>query len=433
MEPSFSQRQQQAQRLALSPSMRQSITMLQKDVVDLTAYLKEISLENPLFEIHSNIDQVAMSAAATTQPLIADERQQSLYEYLLDQVNLTMRSTPLRAVVVYLIDHLAPSGFLELSEQEIVDELKIPKIMVVDAVVLLQQLDPPGVGARNLQECLLLQASEDKQVPSAVVAVLKNNYDALLQGDWASIEKDQRLTSQEVQQVLAYIAKLTTNPGAQYDVSNTEYIMPDLLVHEHDGRLTLKMMQRGQPQLVFAETTYQELKQSNDISVKHYIAVKRQEFLSLKENLLRRQETLLMVGRLIVEKQSSYLKGETEILKPLLARDVAQQLQVSTSTISRTVANKYIQTDQGLLPLKYFLSRRSTVSADGETVSTNQVIVQLKKIIAEEPETKPYSDEALSKLMRQSGYPIARRTIAKYRDQAKIPSARQRNRRNTRL
>lgn len=420
----ITQKQAQTQRQTLSPALQQSITILQKDVVDLTAYLNELSLENPLFEVHSRLGQVAASGAATRP--IADSHQQSLDDYLLEQVSLTMRPTPLRQVVTALICQLQPSGLLALTPEDVAAALGVSLVTAQDAIVLLQQLDPPGVGAANLQECLLLQARADANAPAIVEAILADHYQALLHQDWPALKSALTISEADLQEALAYIEQLTTNPGAQYDVGEHQYIIPDLVVHLHDGKLSLHLIRHGQPKLVFAEATYATLKQTNDATVTAYLAAKRREFLALEKSLQRRQETLLTVGQLIVAGQAAYLSGETTTLQPLLARDIANRMQVNTSTISRTLANKYIQTDQGILPLSFFLTRRSTRTPDGTALSSTQIEAHLKALIASEPATQPYSDATLATRLQQAGYPIARRTVAKYRQLNHIPAARMR-------
>ncbi|HCD06703.1 RNA polymerase factor sigma-54 [Companilactobacillus crustorum] len=412
--------QKQVQGLSLTQGMRQSILILQSDAIDLADYLNEQSLENPLFDVRVNLDMPFIDNGDSKSYQIKDD-QQSLFEYLLDQVQLTMRQTPLRDLVVYLIEQLDPNGYLTMTDEEIYSELPdITPIMLLDAKTLLHRLDPPGIGAKNLQECLYLQAEAD-HADKAVLSMLSDNFELFTKHEWKKLRHALKLSNVELQKDVDFIQSLTANPGQRYNSQDEQYVVPELQVKKNQDKLTLSVTKYGQPQLVFAEETYDRLNKSTDEAVEKYIRDKYSQYKTLEYNLQRRIETISIIGKCIVKAQYKFFMQETQALEPLLIRDVAQKLQLSESTVSRTINGKYIQTDFGIFELKNFFSRRSKVTF-GEDKSVDQVKVKIKQILTDEDRSKPYSDQKISELLVDDGFKVARRTVAKYREQLGFPS-----------
>lgn len=412
--------QKQVQGLSLTQGMRQSILILQSDAIDLADYLNEQSLENPLFDVRVNLDMPFIDNEGSGSYQIKDE-QQSLFEYLLDQVQLTMRKTPLRDLVVYLIEQLDPNGYLTLSDEEIFEEVKdITPIMLLDAKTLLHQLDPPGIGARDLQECLYLQVEADN-ANKAIMSMLSDNFELFIKHEWKQLKRALKLSNSELQDDINFIQSLSANPGQRYTSQNEQYVVPELAVKKNGDKLTLSITKYGQPQLIFAEETYDNLVKSTDEDVKKYIRDKYNQYQTLEYNLQRRIDTVSIIGKCIVKAQYKFFMQETDSLAPLLIRDVAQKLQMSESTVSRTINGKYIQTDFGIFELKQFFSRRSKVTI-GEDQSVDQVKNKIKGILDDEDKKKPLSDQKISDMLKADGLQIARRTVAKYREQLGYPS-----------
>ena len=412
--------QKQVQGLSLTQGMRQSILILQSDAIDLADYLNEQSLENPLFDVRVNLDMPFIDNGDSKSYQIKDD-QQSLFEYLLDQVQLTMRQTPLRDLVVYLIEQLDPNGYLTMTDEEIYSELPdITPIMLLDAKTLLHRLDPPGIGAKNLQECLYLQAEAD-HADKAVLSMLSDNFELFTKHEWKKLRHALKLSNVELQKDVDFIQSLTANPGQRYNSQDEQYVVPELQVKKNQDKLTLSVTKYGQPQLVFAEETYDRLNKSTDEAVEKYIRDKYSQYKTLEYNLQRRIETISIIGKCIVKAQYKFFMQETQALEPLLIRDVAQKLQLSESTVSRTINGKYIQTDFGIFELKNFFSRRSKVTF-GEDKSVDQVKVKIKQILTDEDRSKPYSDQKISELLVDDGFKVARRMVAKYREQLGFPS-----------
>jgi len=413
--------QKQVQGLSLTQGMRQSILILQSDAIDLADYLSEQSLENPLFDVHVNLDMPFIDDDETSASYQIMDDQQSLFEYLLDQVQLTMRKTPLRDLVVYLIEQLDPNGYLTLSDEEIFEEVKdITPIMLLDAKTLLHQLDPPGIGARDLQECLYLQAEADN-ADKTVLSMLSDNFELFTKHEWKKLKRALKLSNVELQDDVNFIQSLSANPGQRYTSQNEQYVVPELQVKKNNDKLTLSVTKYGQPQLIFAEETYDRLKESTDEDVEKYIRSKYNQYKTLEYNLQRRIDTVSIIGKCIVKAQYKFFMQETNALEPLLIRDVAQKLQMSESTVSRTINGKYIQTDFGIFELKEFFSRRSKVTV-GKEQSVDQVKTKIKAMLNAEDKTKPLSDQVISEKLVADGLQIARRTVAKYREQLGFPA-----------
>lgn len=413
--------QKQVQGLSLTQGMRQSILILQSDAIDLADYLSEQSLENPLFDVRMNLDMPFIEGNDTGSYQIRDD-QQSLFEYLLDQVQLTMRKTPLRDLVIYLIEQLDPNGYLTLSDKEILAEVEgATPIMLLDAKTLLHQLDPPGIGARDLRECLYLQAEADK-ANKEIMSMLSDRFDLFTKHEWKRLKKELKLSNEDLQKNIDFIQSLSANPGQRYTAQNEQYVVPELQVKKNKDKLTLSVTKYGQPQLVFAEETYDSLSKSTDEDVKKYISDKYSQYKTLEYNLQRRIETISIIGRCIVKAQYQFFMQNTKALEPLLIRDVAQKLQLSESTVSRTINGKYIQTDFGIFELKRFFSRRSKVTVGEKEQSVDQVKAKIKDILNAEDKSKPLSDQKISDMLNDDGLQIARRTVAKYREELGFPS-----------
>jgi len=368
-----------------------------------------------------NLDMPFVDNENSTSYQIKGE-QQSLFEYLLDQVQLTMRKTPLRDLVVYLVEQLDPNGYLTVTDKEIFDEVdNITPIMLLDAKTLLHQLDPPGIGARDLQECLYLQAEADNASDS-IMSMLGEDFDLFTRHEWKQLKHKLKLSNEDLQTNIDFIQSLSANPGQRYTTRNEQYIVPELQVKKSQGKLSLAITKYGQPQLIFAEDTYNRLSKSTDEDVKKYIHLKYNQYKALEYNLQRRIETISIIGKCIVKAQYQFFMQNTQALEPLLIRDVAQKLQLSESTVSRTINGKYIQTDFGIFELKRFFSRRSKVTVGEKEQSVDQVKNKLKQILIDEDKSKPFSDQRISEILNDDGLMIARRTVAKYREQLGFPA-----------
>lgn len=416
---SYQINQKQLQRLALTQSMKQAILVLQTNLLDLTDYVQDLSMANPLFDVNPTISKQEVEISTTLENRSIDR--QTIYDYLLEQVHLTMRQTPLKDVVIKLIDCLDEHGYLLLSDQELLKDLEINRVQLMDAKELLYNLDPPGVGAQSLHECLMLQLEFKKATKNSTLALqmLEYCYDELLNHSWLKIAQKLQKSRTEIDTAFKLIQTLSPYPYVS-DYGKSNYIIPELIVKNNNGHLSLEVTKYGYPNLVFAEETYDELKKNTDLEVKAYIKNKYQEYQALKTNLDHRIQTIAMIGRCIVQAQSSFLLGETQELRPLLLRDVAQKLGISISTVSRTINGKYLQTDTGIFELKFFFTKRSNGNANQ---SVDQVKRRISDLIEQENIQHPLSDQKIAELLSKKGIKIARRTVSKYREELGIMSS----------
>ncbi|AZA80449.1 RNA polymerase sigma-54 factor [Chryseobacterium lactis] len=369
---------------------------------------------------------------------------QSLYDYLTEQIHLVNISEEDLKIAEYLIGNLDTDGYLRREIKSIVDDLAFSQGIYttkekVDDILenYVQKLDPPGVGARGLQECLLLQiekkVSSDKAV-SLAANILRNQFDALTNKHYNKIIQKYDIEEDDLKDALDEISKLSPKVGGNFDtqtITINQEIIPDFVIQVKDGLVIPMLNSKNAPTLRVSEeykdilTTYSHDKNSSE---------HKQAALFIKQKLdaakwyidaiNQRQNTLLQTITAIVKFQKDYfITGDEKSLKPMILKDVADITGFDISTISRVVKSKYADTPNGIVYLKDLFSD-SLTNDDGEEVSTKEIKTHLQEVISKENKRKPLTDDALVVILKEQGYNIARRTIAKYREQLNIPVAR---------
>ena len=425
----FGQQQKQIQKLAMTQQMQQSIRILKYGSEDLHNFLSNVELENPFMIVNASHSYVTGGLDHQNEHDIAEfaveKKAQSLYDYLMDQVKLTMRKTPIRDMVVYFISQLDQNGYLKADLEKLSKEKGIDKVLMLDALTLLQQLDPPGTGARNLQECLILQVQYDSSAPLNAEKILKEDFEDFTNRKWSKIAKKHCISIEDVQKIFDYVQTLSPAPGAIYDQSEVGYIEPDLVIEKKlDGSLEVKLTKESNPEIRFKKEYYESLKNSSDKHVLDYLKEKRHEFEKIQEDVLMRGNTLLRLGRLIVERQHDFFTESNRPLKPFLLRDAAQKLQLHESTISRAVSGKYLLYEGKVMELKEFFSRAvSYARENGENVSADEIQQKIRLIVEKEDKKNPLSDQKIVDKMKEEGLKVSRRTLAKYRERLGIPAS----------
>lgn len=431
----FEQQQKQLQKLAMTQQMRQSIQILKYSADDLQKFLVQKALENPFIIVKkapsylSEYGSQAIQGDLTTY--LTSRQTPSLFQYLIEQVNLTMRQTPLRYWVLFLIKHLDSNGYLKIELTEIVKEYQVDQVMLLDALTLLQQLDPPGVGARNLQECLMLQADEDRHAPAMTYQILRDDFVNFTEKRWQKIAQKYQISLEEIQQVFDYVRHLTPVPGAAYNQTDIGYIQPDAIVevNRQTGEISFELTRQTQPQLRFKKEYYNSFNGVFDKQVMQYLLEKKKEYQALAKDLEQRANTLKRVIAEIIAKQRAFFLSANHPLVPFLLKDVALKLNLHESTISRAVNGKYLQTDFGTFELKSFFSQAvSYQNGQQQEVSANEIQQKIKAYIVAENKNKPLSDQKIVTLLQEEGLNVSRRTVAKYRDLLLIPSSSKRKR-----
>ncbi len=296
-------------------------------------------------------------------------------------------------------------------------------------LAVMQALDPPGVAARNLRECLMLQLKDKGGTESLAYRLLNEAYDDLIAHRWSDLAKRLGLDTGEVQAAADEIAKLDPKPGLRYSPTEGDYIIPDLIVEKIDGKYRVFLNDTNLPRLRLSRA-YQEVARDK----KKFVGENR-EFITQRLNsaqwmiqaIEQRRQTMLKVMNFIVDRQHDFFEKGIEHLKPLTLREVAEVINMHESTVSRVTNEKYVQTPRGVLPLKFFFSSALSTTT-GEDASARAIKAQIQKLVSEEDTQEPLTDQQIVQKLREKGVRIARRTVAKYRDQLGILSARMRKR-----
>lgn len=425
----YSQSQQQTQKLAMTQKLQQAIQMLQFNTEELRDYVETVSLENPLIEVVApkiRSDLAMMGDRSEKSDFIGQipDQHESLFEYLINQIHLNYRDTFLRKIMLVLVEYVDINGYLKVDEEEIKQEMGATDIQFLDALTLLQQLDPPGVGARDLQECLMLQTERDDYAPDLAYLLLEEAFEKIANHRFEQLGKEYHLTMVQVQEIIDYIRSLNPFPGAGFGESVPDFIIPDLTLIRKEGKLEVLSNKRGQLRLNFNENYFTRLEKQADSETKEYLKEKLQQYEWLKRTIGQRKDTILEVGRLIVKYQEPFFLEKKGALKPLMLKDIAKELEVHESTISRAVNGKYIETDFGVFELRSFFVNKIS----DEDTSADEVKQLIKQYIDAENKNKPLSDQKIADMLKTNGQKVSRRTVAKYREAMGIASSSKRKR-----
>lgn len=369
----------------------------------------------------------------------------SFYDELLEQVGEMELSDQERYVMEYLIRSLDDDGFLRTPLENIADELAIYHNIDLSTGQLetvlkkLQRLDPPGIGARTLQECLLLQVNrrEKSAITLSMEKVLTDYFDEFTKKHWEKIAQQMTMDELQAETVFHELRRLNPKPGAAMGETvgrSMQQITPDFVVDtQDDGTVTFSLNNGDVPQLQVSQSFADLLKeyQSNKDGLSRqmreallYTKQKVDAAQSFIDAVQVRRRTLTLTMKAIIHLQHRFFEeGDEALLRPMILKDVAERTGLDLSTVSRVSNSKYVQTRWGIFPLKYFFSD-GYVTESGEELSTREIKATLRELIDAEDKRKPMSDDALSEALKEKGYPIARRTVAKYREQLGIPIAR---------
>jgi RNA polymerase sigma-54 factor len=371
----------------------------------------------------------------------------SFQDYLENQLGLRSLDERQHLLALYLMGNIDDDGYLRRRLENIVDDvafalnIKTDEPELIGILRIIQELDPPGIGARNLQECLILQI-EAKELNSPTVKlahrILKDFFEEFTRKHYDKIINRLNIKDEQLKEALDEILKLNPKPGSAYtDPQNKGYghIIPDFVLENNEGDLELSLNAKNVPELKVSRTynemfqTYQHNKGNNSRSEKDALNFVKQKLDSAKwfiDAIRQRQNTLLVTMNAIINYQHEYfLSGDETKLKPMILKDIADITGLDVSTISRVANSKYIQTNFGIMPLKFFFSEGMQTES-GEEVSTREIKKILQNCLESEDKRHPITDDRLAEILQEKGYHIARRTVAKYREQLNIPVARMR-------
>ena len=369
----------------------------------------------------------------------------TFHEFLLDQLGLLNLTEHERGLAEYVIGNIDDEGYLRRSAEAMVDDIVFQTgIQTSDEemqhiIELIQQLDPSGVGANDLQECLMLQLNRKTPTAETELArkVIGNHFEDFSKKHYDKITKSLSIDDETLKDVIHEIIRLNPKPGSAWSGNVLEKsmatIVPDFILENNDGKLTVHLNNSNVPELR-VNNTYNEMmqdyagnKQNQTKGMKDAVLFVKQKIDSARwfiDAIKQRQQTLLVTMTAIVDFQYDFfVEGDETFLKPMILRDIADIAGYDISTISRVSNSKYIQTEFGIFPVKYFFSEAMT-NDSGEEISTREIKKILQETIEHEEKRKPLNDETLAEVLKTKGYNIARRTVAKYREQLNIPVAR---------
>jgi RNA polymerase sigma-54 factor len=488
MRPGLGQHTQLRQELKINPRLYQAMDLLYMPLLDLQQHLKQELLNNPFLDMiepeeEDEEDGETQQEEANPEteaekeekgeidweeilldgfdaggrreeheereyyePVTVDTR--DLSDHLRDQVTLLDLNGRQMYLAEEFIGNINEDGYLACGLEKIVEGVNESVAKVVEEaerevsdlplytmseaeemLAIIQSLDPPGVGARDLRECLMLQLREAGLEHSVPYRLVRDCFDELIAHRWSEISKRFGISPIDVQKAADEIAKLDPKPGLVYSDASDNYIIPDLIVDKIDGKYHVFLNDANLPRLKLSKA-YQEIardKKKFEGENKEFISNKLNSANWMIQAIEQRRQTMLKVMNYIVERQRDFFEKGVQYLKPLTLREVAEVINMHESTVSRVTNEKYVQTPRGVLPLKFFFSSGLSTTG-GEDVSARGIKAQIEKLVSDEDAKHPLTDQAIVNILKESGVQIARRTVAKYRDQLGVLSARMRKR-----
>lgn len=442
----------QKQTQQISFEQLQALKILQTAREDLNQLLMDMSQENPFMIIEDTRDMLELDSLGLDTNLVddgnsqydsyesfmsspdkqdshqaminqlEDQRQQSFRTNLIDQI-MCYRHTCLRDLMVKLVDELDEQGFLRKSDEELQAILECDAVELLDAITLLQQLEPVGVGARDLRELWMFQTEQDQSAPEIAYVVLEIYFNELVNREYKTISNKLNVSIQEIQETVDYYQTLAATPAAYFYSEETQYIEPDVFIQQKEMGYEVSYNFQNLPKLSFNDTYYQELNAIKDSELQEYIKDKRQQVQAVLHSLKRREVTLVQVTQIIIEAQELFFKSKGHQVSPLTIKQVAEKCELNPSTVSRTIQGKYFYTDFGTFELRKLFTTSSIQSESGEELSQQSLLKEIQELIDQEDKQRPLSDQKLADILSERGFSIARRTINKYRKELGILSA----------
>jgi len=463
-----------SQRLALTPSLLQKIELLQLNKLELQEMLNQELIENPILEEvlepetppEMTLEDKIQEESALTENKSPDGEKDSfeeidfryffdeyldtgyknrevedsdkpsfetfltqapsLEEHLNWQLGLTDVDPKIAEIATQIIGNLNEDGYLILSLEELCQMSLCTMEEAEEALKTVQAMDPVGVGARNLGECLSIQLVNLGLEESLAYRIIQDHLLFLEGHKFKEIASRTESTFEEVLRAVDYIKHLIPKPGLKYNNQKVRYVQPEVTISKVDDEFVILLNDEGMPQLRL-NASYKELLKSNGVSgeTKTFLREKFRSAVDLLRSVNQRKQTIYKVCVCIVNRQKDFLENGFSHLRPMLIKDVASELGVHSSTISRVVTNKYVDTPQGVMELRKFFTM-GVENADGQELSIVQVKLKIKKMIEDENKKKPYSDNQIGQMLKRDNIFITRRTVAKYREQMQIPGSRER-------
>lgn len=480
MEMKFGLHLKQRQQLVMTPKLQQALKLLQMPAIELQQMLKQEIMENPLLEEVDELEEAREDAQEEredgeereeanqetntdgddSQPTegeagderidwdeylhdgfeiggLADETQEEFFEkvpvakrsftdQLIGQLRIVTDDEKIIAIGDYIIGSLDESGYLTCDLEEIAQTFGVPVEEVDKVLEIIQTFDPPGVGARNLQECLLIQLRSRGDGDTIAARIIRDHFEEFKQKKYLEIAKKLKLPVQEIQSQCKLISMLDPKPGLEVVAEDPKYVIPDLVVENVDGKYVVYLNDKNIPRLRVSQSYHDELlkdTRDGDRETRDFINSRLKSAKWLIQTIEQRRRTMVKVMECIARKQRDFFERGTAFLRPLTLQQVASEINMHESTVSRVTTNKYVQTPRGVFELKYFFSS-SLGTQDGGEVSAKSAKDKIRRIIDAENAHNPLSDQKIADILKKEGLNIARRTVAKYREQLNILPAR---------
>ncbi len=363
------------------------------------------------------------SAEVFERPEVA---QTTLPEHLLSQLHMTELSEKEQMIGEYIIWNINEDGYLTYSLDAIAENLQVEPGDAERVLKVIQRFDPIGIGARSLQECLLIQLVDNECSVPLAVEIIRDHFDDFTNKRYEKIEKKLEITLDDIREAIEEITKLNPKPGEGYVLFHQNVIVPDLVVQrDEEGEYHISMNDWNVPHLRI-NNSYKKLlldKKKSSKETRDYIRQSLESARWLINSIHQRRATIQRVMEAIIEKQIDFFDYGPENIKPMILKDIADEIGMDISTISRVTNGKYVQTEHGVFELKYFFSERIKSDA-GDDVSNKIIKNFIKEMIDSEDSNKPYNDQKIAEILKEKGFQVARRTVAKYREQMMIPVSR---------
>lgn len=464
---------EQVQKLVMTPELIQAIQILQFSTQELDSYVQEQMLVNPVLEQGQRESEVPEDSERIREEKQTEEdRHQdevldwkeyirdsnygdegygkwqdkgsenraneyekfvtndvTLPEHLMFQFQFAAKNKGCRHVGKYIIESLDENGYMTSTIPQIARATKVPEEKVREALEIIQGFDPAGVGASDIKECLEIQLRNRDELTDNLRTLIEDHLEDLAGNRLGSIAKDMGVTVQDVQKMADIVRDLEPKPGRQFaSEMTTKYIVPDVIVEEVDGEYVVSINESSTPRLSVS-SYYKDLlhKADTDKQLAEYLAERVNSASWLIRSIEQRKQTIFNVVTAVVKHQKEFFDHGSKYLKTLTLKDIAEEVGIHESTVSRSINGKYLQCPRGMYEIKYFFSAGVSGST-GEGISSNSIKEFIKEIVETEDPKKPYSDQKMVEIFEEKGIAISRRTIAKYRDEMGILSSSKRKR-----
>ena len=452
----YSMKLTQEQKLHMTQEMQLSIKMLQMSVTDLREYIDKEFAENPILDMNDNNQEKSSISeekfmdkynykemikyfefdnyGAQSKGIYEDEvspfnfisEKKSLKEYLYEQLMELNIDKYTRVICNYIIDNLDHRGYLECDLEIICKELKISKELGEKALLIVQDLEPYGIGARDIKECLLIQLDKLALDDEKMITIVNNHLDDIANNKYALIGKSLNISPREAQRYGDVIKKLEPKPSSGfYTGEEVKFIIPDAAIREIDNQLIIIMNDSILPRLSINSGYKKVINEEGDKNATEYVKDKLNKAMFLIKSIEQRRSTLYNVLEEIIKRQEEYFKKGYNYLKPMTLKEISEVLNIHESTVSRAIKDKYILTDRGTVKIKDLFT---TAIKNSEDLGVVKIKNRIKEIIEGENKKKPFSDQYISDKLIEENMEIKRRTVAKYREELGIKSSSKRKR-----